>query len=117
MMHRNLAEGGRIAVALDAGEPVAWQMFRPHEQATYRWLNLRAHGALFVFGSYTVRALRGHRLMTCLSKFAAEAYAGHRFHRICSAAYAGNRKSLRAHFYRGDRWGGSEACALRIGQF
>ena len=36
MMQRNLAEGGRIAVALEAGEPVAWQMYRPQEQMTFR---------------------------------------------------------------------------------
>jgi hypothetical protein len=103
MMQRNLAEGGRIAVALEAGEPVSWQMYGPQEQTTFLWLHLRSHDAVFVFGSYTVRAWRGHRLMTHLTRFAAAAYAGQRFRRMCSVVEPGNRKSVRAHIYRGDR--------------
>jgi hypothetical protein len=103
MMQRNLAAGGRIAVALDAGEPVSWQMLRPQEQVTFRWLYLRAHDAVFVFGSYTVRSWRGHRLMTHLTRFAAAPYAGGKFRRLCSIVDQSNRKSMRGHTYRGDQ--------------
>ena len=103
LMQRNLAEGGRIAVAREAGEPVAWQMFRPQEQVTVRGLHLRAHDAVFVFGTYTVRAWRGHRLMTHLTRFAAATYAEQKFRRVCSVVEPSNRKSMRGHFYRGDR--------------
>jgi len=103
MMQRNLAEGGRISVALDAGEPVSWQMFRPQEQVTFGRLHLRAHDAVFSFGAYTVSAWRGHRLMTQLSKFAAPTYAAQGFRRLCSAAEPSNRAALRGHINRGER--------------
>src|SRR4029453_3270308 len=60
-MQRHLAEGGRVAVALEAGKPVSWQMFRPHEQVTFVGLHLRAPQAVFSFGAYTVPAWRGRR--------------------------------------------------------
>jgi hypothetical protein len=103
MMQRHLAEGGRVAVALVAGEPISWQMLRPREQVTFVRLHLRAPDAVFVFGSYTVPTWRGHRLMTQLSRFAAATYAGQGFHRICSAAEPSNRAALRGHLNRGDR--------------
>ena len=103
MMQRNRAEGGRIAVALEAGDPVSWQMYRPQEQTTFLWLHLRSHDAVFAFGSYTVRAWRGHQLMAQLARFAAVTYAGQRFRRMCSIVESNNRKSVRAHIHRGDQ--------------
>jgi hypothetical protein len=95
-MQRTLAEGGRIAVALEAGKPVAWQMLRPREQVTIPWLRVRANDAVFSFGSYTVCTWRGHRLMTHLTKFAAATYAGQKFRRLCSMAEPNNRNAMRA---------------------
>ena len=115
IMQQNLAEGGRIAAALEAWEPVSWQMYRPQEQTTFRWLHLRSHDAVFVFGSYTVPAWRGHRLMTHLARFAAAAYAGQGFRRLCCVVDSNNRRSLRAHFYRGDQPVGWIAC-LHLGR-
>jgi hypothetical protein len=115
LMRRTLAEGGRIAVALDAGKPVSWQMYRPQEQTTCPWLHLRAHDAFFCFGSYTVRASRGHRLMTHLSRFAAATYAGQGFHRMCSLVEPMNKRSVRARIYRGDRTVGW-ITTLRLGR-
>jgi GNAT superfamily N-acetyltransferase len=103
MVQRHLAEGGRVAVAFVAGEPVSWQMLRPQEQVTFVRLHLRAHDAVFSFGSYTIPAWRGHRLMTQLSRFAAATYAGQGFHRMCSTAEPSNRVALRGHLNRGDR--------------
>jgi hypothetical protein len=111
LMQRNVAGGGRIAVALDAGEPVPWNMFRPEEQVTVRWLHLRAPGAVFAFGAYTVRASRGHRLMTQLSRFAAASYLQQKFLRLCCAVEPSNKNSVRAHIYRGGPTGGVDHAA------
>jgi hypothetical protein len=70
---------------------------------TFVWLHLRAHDAAFSFGSYTVPAWRGHRLMMQLSRFAAAAYAGQGFRRLCSVAEPSNRTALHGHLNRGDR--------------
>src|SRR5262245_42228848 len=103
IMQTTLAEGGRIAVALEGGKPVALQMFRPYEQVTIPWLNARADDAVFSFGSYTAQAWRGHRLMTHMARFAAATYAGEKYRRLCSMAQPCNKNAVRAHLNRGDQ--------------
>ena len=78
-------------------------MFRPREQVTFGRLHLRAHDAVFSFGTYTASAWRGHRLMAQLSRFAAPTYAGQGFRRMCSTAEPNNRAAVRGHLNRGDR--------------
>jgi hypothetical protein len=78
-------------------------MFRSKEQVTFVRLHLRAHDAVFSFGSYTVRAWRGHRLMGQLSKFAAPTYARNGFRRLCSTAEPSDKAALRGHLNRGER--------------
>ena len=41
--------------------------------------------------------------MTHLTRFAAATYAAQGFRRMCSIVEPNNRKSMRAHIYRGDR--------------
>jgi hypothetical protein len=102
-MQTTLAAGGRIAVALEGGTPVAMQMFRPQDQVTIPWLRVHANDAVLSYGTYIAHAWRGHRLMTRLTKFAAATYADQKFRRVCSMAQPCNKAAVRGHLNRGDR--------------